>query len=129
MGKRLEETTGALHAFVDGLFSRIRQLTGVEPLFYRSNGWYKCTDEGIFWFARINGDPTRAKGCPPNSVTLQAFWEDFWEAEEGVSKNPKALWGNTPAAEACFPAQPGTFDEAIKFVETALNLHRQRRKK
>jgi hypothetical protein len=124
---KIEDTTGAVHDFAERLFNRIRQLTGSEPSFYSTNGWYKCTDEVIFLFARINGDPTRAKGRPPNSIELQALWDDGWERQEEVSKNPKALWGNTAGAEACFPAKPDMLEKAIKFVETAFDLHRRRR--
>ncbi len=129
MAKTIEETTGPLRQFVAALFTHIKELTGTDPFFYRHNGWYKFTDETVFLFARINGDQTRAKDCVPNSVKLQAFWDDAWESEDGIKENPKAFWGNQSAAEVCLPAQPSGLERAIKFVDTASRLHRQKQKK
>ena len=128
MAKTIEETTGALRAFTSNLFSKIKELTGSEPTHYPSNGWYKFTDETIFLFARIHGDSTKAVNCFPNSVELQAQWDDSWEDQAGVRMSSNALWGS-PAAEACFAAQPDVLNNAIMFVETALDLHRRKRQK
>jgi len=126
MGKKLDETTGALHDFAHRVFQRATQLTGSEPVFY-SNGWYKFTDQTTFLFCRLNGDPTKAK-VPPNSVELQAFWNEEWKGHEGVQENPKAFWGNTSAAEVCFLAQPEFIEKAIAFIDAALEFHRRRKK-